>query len=85
MYNKYKIIRNNNVAKLKHDSKMDYYKKYFDSNMNKMSSIWKGIISIVNINNTSKKDINILNHKGKKITNPQQLLIYSMYISRPEY
>ena len=36
-----------------------------------MSSIWKGIRSIVNINNTSKKDIRILNNIGKRTTDPQ--------------
>ena len=63
---------------MKQDSKMDYYKKFFDSYKNKMSTIWKGIRSIVNINNTSKKDIKILDKNGKKITNPQK--IYSTLI-----
>ena len=38
-----------------------------------MSSIWKCIRSIANINNTSK-DIKILNHKGKKFTDPQKIV-----------
>ena len=42
--------------------------------MNKMSTIWKGITSIVNINNTSKKDIKILDKNGKKITDPQKIV-----------
>ena len=59
---------------MKRDNKMDYYKRFFDSNKNKMSTIWKGIRSIVNINNTSKKDIKILNKNGKKITDPQKIV-----------
>ena len=38
-----------------------------------MSSIWKGIRQIVNINNTSKKDIMLLNNKGKKVTDPRKI------------
>ena len=72
-YNGYKIIRNN-ITKMKWDNKMDYYKRFFDSNKNKMSTIWKGIRSIVSINNTSKKDIKILDKNGKKITEPQKIV-----------
>ena len=56
LYNEYKAVRNK-VTKLKRDNKLEYYKKFFDSNKSKLSSIWKGISSTVNINNTSKKDI----------------------------
>ena len=73
LYNDYSIIRNN-VTKMKRDSKMDYYKRFFDSNKNKMSTIWKGIRSIVNINNTSRKDIKILNKNGKKIIDSQKIV-----------
>ena len=59
IYNEYKLIRNQ-VTKLKRNNKLDYYKKFFDTNKSKMSAIWKGIRSIVNINNTSKKDILLL-------------------------
>ena len=59
---------------MERDSKMDYYKRFFDSNKNKMSTMWKGIRSIVNINNTSKKDIKILNKNGKKMTDSQKIV-----------
>ena len=39
-----------------------------------MSNIWKGIRAIVNLNNTSKKDIRILNKNGKNVTDPQELV-----------
>ena len=35
-----------------------------------MSSIWKGIRSIVNLNNSSKKDIQIIERNGKKVSDP---------------
>ena len=35
--------------------------------------VWKGIKSLVNITTSSKKDINLLNNKGKKITDPLQI------------
>ena len=38
-----------------------------------MSNIWKGIRAIVNLNNTSKTDIKILNKNGKKVTDPQKI------------
>ena len=53
---------------------MQYYKKFFDVNENKMSNVWKGIRSIANLNNTSKKDIKILNKNGKKVTDPQKIV-----------
>ena len=73
IYNEYKLIRKN-ITRMKRDSKMEYYKKFFDSTKNKMSTIWEGIRSIVNINNTSKKDIKILDKNGKKITDLQKIV-----------
>ena len=58
---------------MKRDNKHEYYKKFFDSNKSKLSSIWKGIRSIVNINNTSKNDIMLLNSKGEKVTDPRKI------------
>ena len=50
-------VTRNSITKMKRENKIDYYKKYFELNKNKASSIWKGIRSIVNIQNSSKKDI----------------------------
>ena len=72
IYTEYKRLRNV-LTQMKRESKRDYYTKYFEANKNKTSSIWKGIKSLVNINNSSKKDINILDNKGKKITDPQKI------------
>ena len=39
-----------------------------------MSSIWKGIRTIVNIiNSKSKRDIKIINNKGVKLTDPLKI------------
>ena len=58
---------------MKRDNKLKYYKTFFESNKNKMSSTWKGIRYIVNISNSSKKDIMIVNSKGKKVTDPKKI------------
>ena len=60
------MIRNN-VTRLKRNSKLDYYKDVFESNKNKMSNIWKGIRSIVNLNNNSKEDIKIWTWMVRKL------------------
>ena len=41
LFKEYKLIRNN-VTRLKRDSKLQYYKKFFDSNKNKMSNVKSG-------------------------------------------
>ena len=57
IYDEYKVTRNSK-RKMKRESKIDYYRKYFEANKNKTSSIWKGIRSIANIQNSSKKILN---------------------------
>ena len=69
IYNQYKTIRNN-VTNLKRQSKSNYYKEYFEINKTKSSMLWKGIRSLVNITNSSKKDIKLLDNKGKNISDP---------------
>ena len=72
IYEDFKSIRNS-LTKMKRDSKIDYYRKYFEANKNKASSTWKGIKSIVNIQNSSKKDIKLLNDKGSNISDPKKI------------
>ena len=78
----YKVVRNL-VTKMKHDSKIEYYKKFFENNKKKMSSIWKGIRTIVNINSKSKRDIKIINNKGVKLTDPLKIakLFNELYVN----
>ena len=71
-YEDYKKIRNE-VTKLKRDSKVDYYRRFFEENKKKSSTIWKRIRSIVNINNTSRKDIKLLNEDGKNVYDPTKI------------
>ena len=70
IYTQYKIIRNN-ITKSKRDSKTKYYKEFFESNKKKSSMLWKGIRSLVNVNNSTKKDIKLMNDKGKNISDPE--------------
>ena len=72
IYDDYKKIRNK-VTKMKRDSKVEYYRRFFEENQKKSSAIWKGIRSIVNINNTSRKDIKLLNDKGKNVCDPTKI------------
>ena len=71
IYEEYKCTRNS-ITKMKRDSIIDYYRKYFEANKYKASSTWKGNRSIVNIQKTSKKDIKLLNDKGKNMSDPQK-------------
>ena len=73
IYDEYKVTRDS-ITKIKRESKIDYYRKYFEVNKNKASSIWKGIRSIVNIQNSSKKDVKLINDKGKNISDPKQIV-----------
>ena len=72
IYEEYKVTRNS-ITRMKRESKIDYYRTYFEVNKTKASSIWKGIRSIVNIQNSSKKDIKLLNDKGKNISDPKKI------------
>ena len=71
IYDEYKVTRNS-ITKMKRESKIDDYREYFEANRNKTSSIWKGIRSIVNIQYSSKKDIKLINDKGKNISDPKK-------------
>ena len=72
IYDEYKIIRNK-VTKLKRDGRVEYYHRFFDENKRKSSAIWKGIRSIVNVNSTTRKDIKLLDEKGKNVCDPNKI------------
>ena len=61
---------------MKREHKTIYYKTFFETNKNNSSKIWKGIRSIVNLNGTSKRDIKIIDHKGKIIIDQQCIANY---------
>ena len=49
-------------------AKKEYYKNYFQVNMNNMKNLWKGIKNILNINNKGDSNISQLSLDGKTIT-----------------
>ena len=75
LYSKYKTIRNK-VTNMKRESEINYYKNFFEMNKANTSKIWKGIRSLVKINSSSKKDIQIIDNKGRKIINPMSIANY---------
>ena len=72
LHNEYKIIRNV-ITKLKRNSKIEFYKNYFQMNTNKLSAVWKGIRALVNLNTKTRKDIKIIDVKGANITDPKNI------------
>ena len=76
IYEEYKIIRNE-LTNLKRESKFDYYHRYFEANKHKTSCICKGIISIVNINKSSRKGITLMDDNGINLIQ-KRLLKYSI-------
>ena len=69
---KYKRLRNS-ITKLKRESKKEYYKNYFERHKSNASSIWKGIRSIVKINQHPRKDIKIIDDNGRNVSNPTKI------------
>ena len=61
---------------MKRERKTIYYKNFFEAIKNNSSKIWKGIRSIVNLNGTSKRDIKIIDNKGKIIIDQQCIAHY---------
>ena len=72
LYNKFKIERNK-LTKMKRESKILYYRNYFDMHKNKSAMIWKGIRSLVNLKPSSNKDIYLLDVNGCKLTVPKDI------------
>ena len=73
-YRQYKELRNR-IVNLCKQSKKTFYQNYFLENTNNIKKTWKGIKSIININNknisqlTSLMDNNILITEPKKVAN----------------
>ena len=65
----YNLFRNRTNRKLK-KSKKNYYKNFFQENLNNIKNTWNGIKSIININNSSSPKICQLNINGKLTENP---------------
>ena len=72
IYEEYKPIRNC-LTQIKREAKIKYYQEYFEKHKSKSSYIWKVIKSIVKLNTSSKKDINLIDEKGTNITDPYRI------------
>ena len=69
----FKVLRNE-ITKIKRQAKADYYKKFFESNKTKSSSVWKGIRSIIRLKSTSFNSyLKVLNNDGSLISNPHEV------------
>ena len=69
LYHQYKKLKND-LTKITRDSKINYYKNYFEINKKKTSVIWKGIRSLVNIKPTNKTEITLQDSKDNSISDP---------------
>ena len=61
----YKLFRNRVTREIK--AKREYYKIYFENNLNNMKKTWQGIKKIINMNNNVKTNIPQLQYDGKLI------------------
>ena len=66
---KYKNHRNL-ISTLLKRSKQNYYQKYFESNLNNSKNTWKGIKSIITMENVISTVPRTLSHGDNTITNP---------------
>ena len=62
----YNLFRNR-VTREVRKAKRDYYQRFFEVNLNNMKNTWKGIKSILNINNKNGSQITQLSYEGKHI------------------
>ena len=62
----YNLFRNRITRELK-KAKKDYYKHFFDDNVNNMKRTWKGIKDILNLKGKSEQQISQINHNDKTI------------------
>ena len=69
-HKKYKEIRNKVLSECR-DSKKLYFKNYFSQNANNIKNTWKGIKSIININNNSKGQPSSLLVNNELISDPK--------------
>ena len=53
--------------------KQNYYKKYFESNLNNSKNTWKGIKSIIAMKNVVSAVPSTLSHGENTITNPCEI------------
>ena len=63
-------------------NKQNYYKKYFESNLNNSQNTWKGIKSITTMENIISTVLRTLSHGENTITNPCEIAnIFNNYFA----
>ena len=78
---KYKNHRNL-ISTLLKRSKQNYYKKYFESNLNNSKNTWKGIKSIITMKNVISTVPRTLSHGVNTTTNPCEIAnIFNNYFA----
>ena len=63
----------NLISTLLKRSKQNYYKKYFESNLNNSKNTWKGIKSIITMKNVISTVPRTLSHGDNTFTNPCEI------------
>ena len=70
-HSKYKMLRNQVVAKTRY-SKKEYYKDYFLKNSNNIRNTWKGIKTIIHLDRKQSNPTSLLKD-DEVITNPTEI------------
>ena len=68
----YNLFRNRTTREIR-KAKREYFKTYFESNVNNMKKTLKGIKDIINLNSKSGDQITKLNQNGKIIDNDYEM------------
>ena len=71
-YQKYKNYRNT-IATLMKKSKQNYFRKYFESNINNLKNTWKGIKSRISLKNSASSSPNLLNFNNELTSDPLKI------------
>ena len=73
LHNKVKQYRNC-INKLKRKRKSNHYQNFFQDHRKNLRKTWEGVKMIININKTTKKDVNCLQINGIEETDPAVLI-----------
>ena len=64
--NAYNLFRNRITREIK-KAKKEYYKKYFEDNLDNIKKTWQGIKQIINLNNKTESQVTQLNYMNKQV------------------
>ena len=68
----YNLFRNRVTREIK-KAKREYYRTFFEENLNDMKQTWKGIKEIININNKTQTQISQLVYQGKPLNDNKDM------------